>query len=264
MKKSIVILFALLFLVNTGFAKKGKLDVIYLKNGSIIHGQIIEPSGSTNQASDPQRFKNPEGLIKIRTKDNNLWVFKASEIDSISHSPSKGLVSNGHTGYYNLTEAGILAGNHVNKYKAPFSLMNINGWQFKNRFSIGAGAGVEMMSETYLPVVADFRYRIKQQGANPFFAIQGGYSFALDKPDAQYVYSYTGIWGGSGSTLAMKAKGGFLVNPMVGISTAINENLALNFSLGYRMMRQRYKREDNYLIDADYNRLTVKIGLLFQ
>ncbi|MEI6139231.1 MAG: hypothetical protein WCP85_08200 [Mariniphaga sp.] len=254
MKKISLIIIALLLSGSISFAKDGKRDVIYLKNGSIIKGQILK---------DYQSFTNTEGIVRIKTKDNSLWVFKATEIDSIRQSqPNSGY--DYHIGYFNLTEAGILAGNSKNKYDAPFSLMNISGWQFKNRFSVGIGAGVEMMSETYLPVVADIRYHLKKQGTNPFFGIQGGYTFALDKPDPQYVYTTTGIWGGSGSTLNMKARGGFLVNPFVGLVTPLNESMALTFSAGYRIMRHRYHREDNYNIDMDYNRLTVKIGLLFQ
>ena len=249
MKKSALVFLALLLLVNISFARKGKKDVIYLKNGSIINGQIISSL--------------PSGQVKIRTKDNSLWVFESSEIDSISKTDN--LLRQIHPGYVNITEAGILAGNSNNKYSSPFSLMNISGWQFKNRFSIGAGVGVEFLSEAYIPVVADFRYYLKRQGVNPFFGIQGGYSFALDKPDKQYVYNNSRIWPvPSGNTLDIKANGGFLLNPSVGICTSLNENLALTFSAGYRIMRHRYNREDNYNIDIDYNRLSLKIGLIFQ
>jgi len=243
---------ALLFVVNLSFARKGKKDIIYLKNGSVINGQIISSL--------------PSGQVKIKTKDNSLWVFEAAQIDSISKST--GVFSQIHTGYFNLTEAGILAGNSNNKYATPFSLMNISGWQFNNQFSVGAGAGVEFFSETYLPVVADFRYYLKRQGVNPFFGIQGGYSFAMDTPDKQYVYGgsdYSSVWRNPTiDALRIKAKGGFLMNPFVGFSTPLGENLALTFSAGYRIMRQRYSREDNYMIDIDYNRLSLKIGLIFQ
>jgi hypothetical protein len=249
MKKSALVCLTLLFLVAITFAQRVRRDVIYLKNGSVIYGQLISSL--------------PSGQVKIKTKDNSLWVFEPSQIDSISktgRTPKQ--IS---TGYFNLTEAGILAGNSGNKYSAPFSLMNINGWKFSNGFSVGAGAGVEFFSETYLPVVADFRYYLKRQGVSPFFGIQGGYSFALDKPDKQYVYGNTLLWNiPNGSTLDVKAKGGFLLNPSVGICTALSDNLALTFSAGYRLMRHRYSREDNYKIDIDYNRLSLKIGLLFQ
>lgn len=241
--------FALLFLANITFAQKKNRDVIYLKNGSIINGQIIS--------------SDPSGQMKIKTKDNSLWVFEASQIESVSKSTST--FNQIRTGYFNLTEAGILTGNSNNKFDTPFSLMNIIGWQCRNGFSVGAGAGVEFFNETYLPVVADFRYYLKRQGVSPFLGIQGGYSFALDQPDKQYVYQIYNIWPGpSGNTFDIKAEGGYLINPSVGFCTLLSENLALTFSAGYRFMRHRYSREDNYKIDIGYNRLSLKIGLLFQ
>jgi len=251
MKKSVLLALVLLFLVNITFAQKRKKDVIYLKNGSIIIGQILSSL--------------PSDQVKIKTKDNSLWVFEFSRIDSIGKTTKS--LQQVRSGYFNITEGGILAGNSNNRYKSPFTLMNISGWQFKNRFTVGAGAGVEFFSETYLPVVADFRYYLNRQGVSPFFGLQGGYSFALDTPDKQYVYQATGndIWRGpSGQPLELKAKGGLLLNPSVGLSTTLNQNLALNFSIGYRIMRHRYCREDNYLIDIDYNRISFKIGLMFQ
>lgn len=46
------------------------LDVVYLKNGSIIRGQIIE--------------KIPDSIVKIQTKDGNVFVYKVEEIEKIT------------------------------------------------------------------------------------------------------------------------------------------------------------------------------------
>ncbi len=244
-----LILLSLFLTANIAFAQKTKSDVIYLKNGSIINGQIISAL--------------PAGQVKIKTKDNSLWVFESAQIDSISKSVSG--LKQLHSGNFTIAEAGVLAGNSDNQYHAPFSFMIISGRQFGNRFSVGAGTGVEFFSETYLPVVADLRYYFNRQGVQPFLGIQGGYSFALDKPDEQFVYQTGGMWPQpSGTPLELEAKGGLLLNPSLGISTSLNQNLALTFSAGYRIMRHQYCREDNYSIDVDYNRLSLKIGLLFQ
>lgn len=51
------------------------IDVVYLKNGSIIKGLIIE------QIMGVQ--------IKLQTKDGNLFVFKSEEIEKLTREPSK-------------------------------------------------------------------------------------------------------------------------------------------------------------------------------
>ncbi len=55
-------------------------DVVYLKNGSIIHGLIIE--------------QIPNQSIKIQTKDNSIFFFKMEEIEKITkESPSTDISS---------------------------------------------------------------------------------------------------------------------------------------------------------------------------
>lgn len=60
-------------------AQNEQLDVVYLKNGSIIRGTIIEFIPSTS--------------VKIKTADNSLFVFKMDEIEKITKesNPSSSL-----------------------------------------------------------------------------------------------------------------------------------------------------------------------------
>ncbi|MCX6237672.1 MAG: hypothetical protein NTY07_08970 [Bacteroidia bacterium] len=251
MRKSAIVLIALLFLINISFAQRDKRDVVYLKNGSVIRGQIIN--------------RLPSGQVQIKRGDNSYQVYESSQFDSI------GKVNRIHPTYFNLTEAGILAGNSNNKYASQFSLMNISGWQFKNHFSLGAGAGVEFFSETYLPVVADFRYSFNLHKMNTFFGLQAGYSFAISKPDSAYMYYYDELSNSfgppPGKYVEVKAKGGFLFNPFMGFCTAISKNLALTFNIGYRIMRLHYSKEypyENFEFYSDNNRFSLKMGLILQ
>ncbi|HEY5511022.1 MAG TPA: hypothetical protein VIK10_08335 [Prolixibacteraceae bacterium] len=238
-------------------AQRGKKDVVYLKNGSILKGTIV--------------LQDPGKLIKLKTKDNNLWVFTFDQIDSLTR-PSPAVIPF-KTGYFNLTELGVLAGNSSNATRAPFTLTNINSWYFPKGYSAGLGIGVELSNETYLPVVADFRYYFQGRRPLPFISLQAGYSFALGGSYSQTIYAVNDIrvspmiWPGpipSYTNDPVSAHGGFLISPAIGIQTPINENFALTFSAGYRWMRHSYGRTDDYRIDIDYRRLTIKVGLLFK
>ncbi len=68
MKKIIAILF--LFIVTEAIAQQTMKDVVYLKNGSIIRGMIIE--------------QIPNESIKIKTGDGNVILFKMDEIQKIT------------------------------------------------------------------------------------------------------------------------------------------------------------------------------------
>lgn len=52
-------------------------DVVYLKDGSVIWGQIIE--------------QVPNVSIKIQTKDGNIFVYKMEEVAKITKEPLKGV-----------------------------------------------------------------------------------------------------------------------------------------------------------------------------
>ena len=92
------------------FAQQAKKDVVYLKNGSIIRGSIV--------------MEDPGKLIKLKTSDKSLWVFKYDQIDSIKHTDKEKVQLK--TGYFNLTEIGVLAGNSNNVNKNAFMMMNIS------------------------------------------------------------------------------------------------------------------------------------------
>jgi len=248
---SLVLLFCL-----PAIAQPGKHDVVYLKNGSVVKGKIL--------------LFDPEHSVKLKTKDDNVWVFEMNQVDSIARPIKASATSPIKTGYYNLTEMGVLAGNTNNVKSAPFTLMNVNNWQFDNGFAAGIGVGVHFFNETYLPVVADFRYFIRKHGPLPFVNLQTGYSIPVGGDYSQTYYAYDimvrpGIWPNPNPTEQdVSARGGFLVNPSIGFQSQISESLALTFSAGYSYLRHRYGKDELYKLDVDYNRLSLKIGLQFK
>lgn len=58
------------FLANTSFSQQNYKEVVYLKNGSIISGVVIETI--------------PNESIKIKTQDGNIFAFKMEEVIKIT------------------------------------------------------------------------------------------------------------------------------------------------------------------------------------
>lgn len=248
-----ITLFALAFFLSFSVSGQGrKRDVVYLKNGSILRGTIV--------------LQDPGKLIQLRTTDYSLWVFKQDQIDSITRSPSPRVASK--TGYFNLTEIGVLTGNHSNNNKAPFSLLNVSGWNFKSGFATGVGVGVEFSNETHFPVVADIRYYLREKRPLPFVSLQAGFSIPLGASQGEIrnaIYNYSlssNFYPVTNQTV--KSMVGFQITPAVGIQVPIQENLAMTFGAGYRWMRYRYSGSNNYSLEVDINRLSLKVGLLFK
>lgn len=70
MKKTIIAIILLVFVSSLALAQSQYTEIIYLKNGSVIRGIIIESI--------------PNKSVKIQTKDGNIFFYNIDEIDKIT------------------------------------------------------------------------------------------------------------------------------------------------------------------------------------
>ena len=254
--KKLCLAFLALILALPGLAQSEK-GFVYLKNGSILKGRYI-------YSEDHQK-------ISIQSA-GNLWIFDASEIDSISAHKGRTMQdfnSNQITSsFFYRIEAGVLKGNSDNSQKAPFSLTGSVNYQVAPRFSVGAGLGVEFLKESYLPVFANFEYRLRESSSSPYLFLKAGYQVPLENSNEIY-YDVYPLWMSSlpwpyyGED-GFDCKGGFLINPGVGYQQMFSRNFGMNFAVGYQFHRLNYSADDgDYELDIDYNRLTIKFGIIF-
>ena len=246
------------------FSQKNPPDKVFLKNGSIITGQISEVK--------------PREYVKINTFCGNLWVFTTNEIEKIeidnyiledlgnlnyvaeNHLKVKSIYNMTDTlpknVFFNETSSGLLVGSRSNDEIAPFSLLFINGIMIKEKISVGLGTGIEFYSVNHIPVALDLKYFAGKSKIQPYLGVMGGYSFPTDKNSDEYGYE-------------MKAKGGFLINPQIGIKVPTSGVTSLVFSIGYRHQNLHYDLNELWNDSSEeiieyYNRVSFRIGLLFR
>jgi len=120
-------------------------DVVYLKNGSIIHGIIIE--------------QVPNQTIKVQTNDGNVFVFNMAEIEKMTKEQIKGKNKNSK-GNEGPTSGGHSFGNLNIAYIYPFDLpegyknlnlsLNLDGGYFIfENFAITTTIGFNNAKITY-------------------------------------------------------------------------------------------------------------------
>lgn len=255
----------LLFILSSSlFAHSAKRVLVYLKDGSVVHGKIV--------------LMEPDKLIKLRTGNDEFRILKYDQIDSIAPSSPDRLLFG--TGYFNLTEIGDLAspfyhsGNGSLFSMTSFSAVNVSSWRFPSGLATGIGVGLEAFHETYLPVVADFRYFFRDRGSIPFLSFQSGFSIPVGgstyttSSQAKYLGNsyYNNYYGPQPASAKspLSARGGYLFLPSVGIQIPLTNKTWLSFSAGYHWMRNSYNREDGYELYVDYRRVAIKIGLLLK
>lgn len=240
MKK--ILAFVLFVLITTvSFAQSNNYqDVVYLKNGSIIRGLIIE--------------QIPNKSIKVQTADNNVFVYQIEEVEKMAketnqrRSVSKGDVFHLEPGYKGLIELGYQIGSGdfgMDRIK----LNIINGYQVNQNFSIGIGTGLRYYTDAealLIPIFADFRGNISLDSKiSPYVSLGIGYSFDATN-------SFEGV--------------GFLLNPTIGVSFKVSDKSAMNVGLGYEMQKLGYELSvgyDYYEGSINSGAISIVIGLSF-
>jgi fructose-specific phosphotransferase system IIC component len=102
------------------------------------------------------------------------------EVNEYSRNKTKVSSTNTFTGYFNITDVGVLIGSSDNSRVAPFSFMTINGMHMTEQLSLGLGVGLEFPSGSYMPLVLDTRYYLRNESFSPFFSLYGGFALPLD------------------------------------------------------------------------------------
>ncbi|MCU4177029.1 hypothetical protein [Carboxylicivirga sp. N1Y90] len=228
---------------NLSFAQKAK-HTVYLKNGTIIRGEITEI--------------NPDKDLAIKYGDQ-IFTFSNSDIERIdmgSKPESKDIVENRQlTGIYNKTTFGILAGSSGSEQKAPFAFTSSLGYHFSPNLSMGIGSGLEFYEETVLPAFVEAQYNFKSRKINPFVFAHGGWAFAIDDRKSNSMQTYD-------------SKGGMRYGGGLGCIMWFNANNGIVFQVGYQFQEIEVEKTESYvqnnstLID-EYNRFAVKIGFYF-
>ena len=183
MKKFIFIL-GFLVIAATVFSQNYQ-DVVYLKNGSVIKGTIME--------------QVPDKTIKIKSGEN-LFVYQMDEIEKITkeeeESKSKKSLLTGKSelikGYQLNLELGVSVGRLTSNTSMIARGNVVNGYRFNPYISTGLGIGLRAYeffqlingnsnssTATLLPVFADVRINFLDRKVSPYSATGLGYSYDL-------------------------------------------------------------------------------------
>jgi len=230
MKKYLaLLLFALITTVS--FGQSNYKDVVYLKNGSIIRGTIIE--------------QVPNESIKIETADRSVFVYQMDEIEKLKKKAIQGKSGGSHSnsglqsGYKGIVELG----NEINIGDYGIDRLKLNiiyGYQINPYFYLGFGTGFRFYHDDdafLLPVFLDFRANFINNKISPYFSLDAGYSFNGKR-------EFDGF--------------GLLLNPTLGVSFKVSDKSAMNVGLGYEKQYEMRK------IDvANLKGIGINVGISF-
>lgn len=232
-KVLVVLLFAVISAVSYG---QSFGDVIFLRNGGEVHGQIVE--------------KYPDNSLKIVTADRNVFVFEEVEISrfeirkkDISAQQQAKFHTFPETGYKGSVEVGYEVG--VGSLAMDRLKLNIiNGYQINDYFTVGIGTGLRYYidaEEALIPLFGDFKanYMISDK-VTRYVSLGIGYTFNATE-------SFHGV--------------GLFLSPSIGLSYKVSDRNAVNVSLGYEV--QKFDLADELVKSINAGALSVNIGVSF-
>lgn len=238
--KKVLTLFLFTLITTITFGQSNYQDVVYLKNGNIIRGVIIE--------------QIPNKSLKIETPDKSVFVYQIDEIEKFTKEPLQGknkntsIKLNLHSGYRGIIELGDQVG--IGYYKFDRLFFNIiNGYQINQYFFIGLGTGFRYYYEPddiVIPVFADFKTNLTDNRVSPYLSLSIGYSFNIS--ESHY-----------------KTNAGLILNPTFGINFNVSDKSIMNVGLGYEMQKMdiytdRYR---NNLSSEIVGAISINVGISF-
>ena len=243
-----LIVFLLLLSSVALLAQSGTEDIVYLKNGSIIRGKIIEQKDSD--------------FLRIQIEGGTIFQFSWQEIDKIetgvakiNSEKDKKEIKYRTKGYFNDTELALLMGERFSQWSpgisTAFSFSTVNGYRFNRFLKTGGGIGLDiynfeglMLMPVFLRVSGD----LLKLPVSPFYVLDAGYSFLLSESEEN-------------------SKGGIMLNPAFGIKINSASGNAFIIKGGYRFQKAQEEVimwNDNRLLNQyEFSRVVIGIGFHF-
>lgn len=190
-------------------------ETVYLKNGSVIKGEIIE--------------QVPGQSLKVKTKDGNIFVYSVDEVEKITKESS--VVDDGSKGAHKGLDFGVSTGVTVMSGATTVPAELILSKRFHRNLSIGLGAGVDIPTgsgDPMVPVFVDVKgyLPLSSTSITPFLDVRAGYAINTAS-------DYTMKVGKKEVTISPADM--IVASIMPGVRVPLSSRTDLDFSLGYML-----------------------------
>jgi len=263
--KKLILLFAVLLPFGL-FAQQQTEDVVYLKDGSIYRGVIIE--------------EVPNESLKIQIMGGSVIAVSMTNVSKMTKEAP----------YGQMAMSSPIMKEKVERVKVPFEARTkgyffqgqlmleagqlgfrvVNGYKFGRFGHLGIGVGLDgvvgspfnnalndlsptALSGAYLPIYVYYAGDILKSKITPFYAIEAGYAHPGPQsgmqPTDDYIYEDMGYGYSYGTS---EVVGGGAMGS-VGIGVRFNTRRRINFSLLMNLNFKNVTYEENYYLYDDVN-----------
>lgn len=236
---SLTVFLICFFIFNTLKAQIGYEDAVYLKNGSIVRGIIIE--------------QIPNQSIKIQTRDRNIFVYKMEEIEKItkentgykkSEADAAEIKKHPYSGFSIGVEMGVGSGTGTdNMEEGIASAHALIGYMHQSIFTAGILAGFNMWGVA--------------QNQEPLSLLDCSFAFRLFPLRSRFTPFLSADAGYAVESANTGVSGGITYNLGVGGRINFTQKRGLNLCLAYKAQRLhqteiKYNYINPLLIDRSF------------
>lgn len=206
-------LFVALMLSASGAMAQQTVETVYLKNGGLVKGEIIE--------------QVPGQSLKVKTKDGNIFVYQMDEVERITKEADTSMQASAHRGLDFSADLGY----NINTKGGGGSLaaeLEL-GKRFSKSFYWGIGGGAYIPTgdgDPIIPITTDFKAFMPMSNSRitPFVGLKAGYvlNTASDQTVSSGRYSQT-----------VEMPDYIMVQIMPGVQFPLSGGVDFNFGAGY-------------------------------
>jgi len=258
----IILLLVLTLSASAQVKEDDTTDKIQLRDGSVFIGKMLSWEGDSLI-----NFKMNTGYqFQILTSEVVL-IEKVSKKE-LDHDIKTSIIKEYHfkeKGIYGAFNAGLIlpSSYQSSNFEAPSGLFaGLSGGYMINRllgvgFYVGRDNYGIRSGEVLYPVAVEFRGYLKKKHLTPFYTVQAGYGFPLEK--AEFI---------------VDIEGGRYIRTMVGIRIGARDDMNLQIGLGYRHQKAFFEKkvinwwggwdpEQTTSFNLQFNRFEINMGVLF-
>ena len=243
MKK--IILFSLFLTLTLYSSAQTHIDILYLKNGSIIRGELFELDEN----------------IKIKTADGSIWVFPKEEFLKTEKEVNENRKQSSNYRYNGMkysTGFGLFVGRDQYGVIGNLSVDAQAIYAFKNKLQAGIGASLEVYENAFIPIGFTLGYQFSEIENSGTISAQIGYNIPIEE-NYDYYENQKNI-GGLNTEIAYTYK------------KVLNWKSAFYVKFAYNYRNYKYSYDQYWWgtenpihteINNQYNRLSLHIGFTF-
>ncbi|HRI27938.1 MAG TPA: hypothetical protein PK239_03175 [Chitinophagales bacterium] len=231
-----------------GYAQTKTESVVYLKNGSVLRGELVNPESS--------------GKISIKIVGNNLFVFDLAEVEKITTESKYKPNFAPKKGYSAMNEVGMLVS--TGNESAGLVLQTIHGYSVNPYLTMGAGVGLHVY---YNLPMSYYYYYTNSTKVIPVFANVSGELLPAYRV-SPYYYGRVGYGIDATDREAFAdSRGGLMFGVGVGMKVKGNNQLSWILGVGYQF--QKYYAEfqqwegSTVTNNLSIRRLAITTGIAF-